>query len=1597
MAAAASPALSLAESALAMLTPDAGYEAGGSTIESRSARRRLKQAGDAARKSVQFVRRGAEAVTQRKVSTTVASFLPSSLLDILERAVVDDTINPRIPMERPGVYLCLSLGGLHGMAELPMMPEEFEKKLKDVFHSIATCVQSCHGELVRMTGDMALAVWELPPPNDEIPEGSGSRTTQASVFPERDIKEAVQQASICGQRVLEELHETVLWMDTSPESIARMRSQRRNVVADSPDSTDPKSPAMARKTKPSLWSNARALSSKATAPVKLGTGQPSGLSMLQAVKAASAAAEQGLAFKLEVGASLTVALAQAMHVGGANGRWEYVLCAPEISAGLHVLTQVDPGELLVAESLWSTMPPTDLQPHLMIDDWKRLPVGVLKGQPDREDAMEHRLSMIEAVPVAAVKSYMPGAVWAKILAGSADWIVGQGEWRTVSVLMIRMFAPRNVALVTQVAAYTAAVSGFQNALYKGQGTFKHMVQDEHGCSAVACFGLPPFQYSEVVDSRGAVTAALQMRSDLKAMGINAHAVIVTGKVWVGSVGAEYRREYAIVGQPLQLARQMLGFTTDDQPVLVDAITSQANKTRFNFTTMSVTIRVPGQLKQHAMLAVSEPRKSEKEKMAATKNVAFPIAQWLRSHSNGHHKHLSVNLTTDLISDSAKQQMLEVFTELDSDASGKISVTELLDAIGEIDVAEASDPKSLRYNVELIMSEMDAGIGGEIAFEEFLAMAAAANERSMSQHDEDNNLSMTQNLPMLLTAHTTRKLLQRRLGEEFVQSYEQGKASPTKSSRSPSPLESAQREDTPARRHRHETMLGLMLEGDDAIDFPFFVQLVKVAEPSKFKKGNDKEVEQLFDSFEKENKDGVDRIDRRTYLRSVMFERMATSSSRAVELFLRMDVNKDGHVSLEEFHQGLQSLRLGPDNGFTKADGDALFEALDEDGSGTLEYVEIATSLRAGRHRVKTLDRLKRRKRRVSVSPPRMSVLGRRQSTAARRMSTAAPVSGPGRRVSAANFGARPDEGSWKRADRRRSINAVIDGAQAKADEETTREVEVVGAQTRALQNLSDETEAIYAQFRAMRNKMGPVKDPLGRLDALLSPRVTADHFKARTSLRHIPLRAEDARLSSPPRDGRSTPLAQQRRYSASPPSSGAARPRPISIPADASSTASPPPLQSTPSSVGHRSLRRQLAVRIPDLILPKDVQATEQSSPGQPTPAESGANPSPSLSALPSTPRAPPPTENSMLSVAAREELRRHITSLAPGIIGSRRFQPFSGPSLEAEPKPEVQRSFSARAEPPPSTLLPPIPPTPQHTGSSSLDASHPSFHARWGASDDGAEAERRNLKRQGATQRDHHSHMSMRRQASSWQCKLRHKYRMRLLAGETESAAQASQLTRLHAFQCLRDAYTEGDSPIIQKELELGVFSGMGMSVGSRPRTPADEHAMSGWVIDGQGMSAQDVQMLSQAKSGPNKRPDEMNKEELLAWLREPSVRTNFDAVSDILEFHGVLNEFAPPAPIRTGSSTSPSPRQSRSASPTALPVAQSAAKEGSSRRSSRNPSPSPRPRGTSRNTSQNASHNASRSVSRTTSKNVSPVAPRRSGDAPPGVRNARKRAHGI
>ena len=84
-------------------------------------------------------------------------------------------------------------------------------------------------------------------------------------------------------------------------------------------------------------------------------------------------------------------------------------------------------------------------------------------------------------------------------------------------------------------------------------------------------------------------------------------------------------------------------------------------------------------------------------------------------------------------------------------------------------------------------------------------------------------------------------------------------------------------------------------------------------------------------------------------------------------------------------------------------------------------------------------------------------------------------------------------------------------------------------------------------------------------------------------------------------------------------------------------------------------------------------------------------------------------------------------------------------------------------------------------------------------------------------------------------------------------------------------------------------------MSLGSPPSTPPDERAMKDWVSV--HMTDKDVELLNQrSETAQEKAPAQakpMTTDELREWLHHPGIRTDFEEVDDILEFHGVLGEF--------------------------------------------------------------------------------------------------------
>jgi len=417
--------------------------------------------------------------------------------------------------------------------------------------------------------------------------------------------------------------------------------------------------------------------------------------------------------------------------------------------------------------------------------------------------------------------------------------------------------------------------------------------------------------------------------------------------------------------------------------------------------------------------------------------------------------------------------------------------------------------------------------------------------------------------------------------------------------------------------------------------------------------------------------------------------------------------------------------------------------------------------------------------------------------------------------------------------------------------------------------LSDEVDSIYNEYRKVRSKLGPLVDPTGRLDmTLLSPR------------------SSSPRSSSPPPRKTAASSSPSRRSPS--PSSQPNSQQTVGPMEEKTACAVSSDVQSTAVAENHlpHGIIRKLDLQV---VLPEGsgAQAEISETPGVESArserlASQQQSPTCSAVALHHFPRAPLPARKAPAvgsgSVSARE---RAVKSLAPDLLGSPRSEAFSGPRPAPTSGPPSARQPKGGA--PPSNQLPQLVPTRAATPATPDQSAANRLRVRRASGQDLAEKERSRTRRQ-AVQRDHHVHLQHHRDASAWQKNLRQRQRARFLELE-QNDVQSQQGTRLSAYQFVRDAHEKGR--YISKELELGVYSSVGMGIGSPPRTPEDEKAMRAW----NGSVPETQQPLK--KASHTQKDAAKSRDELRRWLGEPWERTSFAPIEDILEFHGVREEF--------------------------------------------------------------------------------------------------------
>jgi class 3 adenylate cyclase/tetratricopeptide (TPR) repeat protein len=272
-----------------------------------------------------------------------------------------------------------------------------------------------------------------------------------------------------------------------------------------------------------------------------------------------------LSSKVGIGAGEVASL----FVGGERERWELLLAGSPLVQMGEAEHLARAGDVVLSPEAWS------LVREGCVGD--PLDGGFVRLRQAR--AMSPRLlePLRAGHEVAlAVRSFIPGAIRARLDAGQDQWLA---ELRRLTVLFV------NVPLMELDAPDAdrrarEIVRVVQNRLYRHEGSLNKLSVDEKGTTLVAAFGLPPLAHQD--DARRALRTSSEIREALRGIGVECSIGVATGRVYCGEIGNARRREYTIIGRVVNLAARLMQAAKGGPEILCDEETTRASRGCFEF-------------------------------------------------------------------------------------------------------------------------------------------------------------------------------------------------------------------------------------------------------------------------------------------------------------------------------------------------------------------------------------------------------------------------------------------------------------------------------------------------------------------------------------------------------------------------------------------------------------------------------------------------------------------------------------------------------------------------------------------------------------------------------------------------------------------------------------------------------------------------------------------------------------------------------------------------------------------------------------------------------------------------------------------------------
>eukprot|EP01117_Protostelium_nocturnum_P014485 TRINITY_DN5511_c0_g2_i2.p1 TRINITY_DN5511_c0_g2~~TRINITY_DN5511_c0_g2_i2.p1 ORF type:complete len:1733 (+),score=655.57 TRINITY_DN5511_c0_g2_i2:165-5363(+) len=254
-----------------------------------------------------------------------------------------------------------------------------------------------------------------------------------------------------------------------------------------------------------------------------------------------------------------------IHIGGISNRIEFFISGQVLEQVSNCEKQAGPGEVYVSLIAWMMVEPGRLQ-------------GIQRGKGGFGN---YRLDSIEApaeLPQeeglrlfkdmeASLKAYIPDSVLRHIDSGTKSWLA---ELRRVSVIFLNLTVPfKDIHLAELQTSFTE----MQKIIAKYEGTIRQFMIDDKGSVLIVGFGPPPLSHQD--DAIRAVKTALEIFEKLRKLNTPCAIGVTTGRAFCGDIGTAARREYAMVGDIVNMAARLM--VAAKTGILTDSDTFEACK------------------------------------------------------------------------------------------------------------------------------------------------------------------------------------------------------------------------------------------------------------------------------------------------------------------------------------------------------------------------------------------------------------------------------------------------------------------------------------------------------------------------------------------------------------------------------------------------------------------------------------------------------------------------------------------------------------------------------------------------------------------------------------------------------------------------------------------------------------------------------------------------------------------------------------------------------------------------------------------------------------------------------------------------------------